>query len=358
MRAATRSAFAHFIRTGRHLPLPISATGGDALGQKYNHNHDPRNGQFTFGPGGAGSAAAFIRSGGGGVMTLGGIAAAVRKPGRAGRSTTPIRSLPPEPLTRGASGPGMGHNGGPPLRDNVPLRNLFPGLALAEPGLVIASAAILSNPIGPAASIITSLNLHSRDRLIRDIKTIDPNFRFESLGEPLTPMGWSNQINQLQWVHATAAYRVRGDHSFLQAETVRFVQGRVDARYDEAVLKYDRGEIPHRLSREEAIGTYIDRNVRRDLRSQFSNTEISTSKGNSVRVNGREYDTSGTDSTYRIPDARVGRLAIDMTLTRKTLATPQVRGFFNGDFLPEAVIIIRPSKLGTESTYIITRPGA
>ncbi len=251
----------------------------------------------------------------------------------------------------------MGHNGGPLLKDNVPLRNLFPGLALAEPGIVIASAAVLSNPIGPAASLITSLNRSTTARLIRDIKTINPTFRFESLGEPLTPMAWSNQINQLQWVHATAAYRVRGDHSFLQAETVRFVQGRVDARYDEAVIKYDRGELPHRLSREEAIGTYIDRNVRRDLRNRFGNSGIATTRGSTVRVNGREYNTSGTDATFRIPDARVGQLAIDMTLTRKTLATPQIRGFFNSDFLPEAVIIVRPNQLGVGSSYIITRPG-
>jgi hypothetical protein len=134
------------------------------------------------------------------------------------------------------------------------------------------------------------------------------------------------------------------------------VQAQVDTRYDEAKLKYDRGELPARLSREEAIGNYIDRNVRRDLRNQLINRRVSTAKGNTVRVNGREYDTSGTDTTYRIPDARVGRLAIDMTLTRKTLTTPQIRGFFNSDFLPEAVIIVRPSQLGGGSTYVITRP--
>ncbi len=348
-RSAERMAFAHFLRTGRRVYL--TGTGQtDALSeQKYNHNHDPRNGQFTFAMGGARSAGAFIRSGGGAVFRTHGEARQV-KPRLLVSGTTSARPpmRPPAPI---------GHNGGPPLKDNVPLRALFPGLAALEPGIVIASAAVLSNPIGPAASLIASLNRSETERLIRDIKGIDPAYRFESLGEPLTVQGWTNQFNQLRWTRATAAYRINGDHSFLQAETVRFVQARVDAQYKEAVLKYDRGEIPHRLSREEAIGTYVDRNVRRDLRYQFGKQGVSTSKGSTVRINGREYDTSGTDATYRIPDARVGHVAIDMTLTRKTLATPQVRGFFNSDFLPEAAIIVRPSQLGANSSYIITRPG-
>ena len=137
---------------------------------------------------------------------------------------------------------------------------------------------------------------------------------------------------------------------------MRLLQRKVDARYAEADLKFRRGELAPRLSREEAIGNYIDRHVRRDLRDQYTRLRIPTTKGGSVRINAREYDSSGSDLTFRIPDARVGSLAIDMTLTRKTLATPQIRGFFNADFLPEAVIIVRPSQVGEGSTYIIPRP--
>jgi hypothetical protein len=363
--SAERTAFVHFLRTGEQLDTSALSDAAEPIELKFNPYHDPRNGRFTFAPGGPRSAAAFIRSPGGRQATFGGAAAAVRKRSKGGKPRRPIRALPPELLPAEASGPGKGHNllklpeppPGPALKDNAPLQKLFPGLAAAGPGVVVAATAgILANPIGPAASLLTSLNRARTEKLIKDIQAIDPEFRLASLGEPLTPQGWSNQHKQLRWARATAAYRIKGDHSFLQAETVRYVQAQVDTRYDEAKLKYDRGELPARLSREEAIGNYIDRNVRRDLRNQLINRRVSTAKGNTVRVNGREYDTSGTDTTYRIPDARVGRLAIDMTLTRKTLTTPQIRGFFNSDFLPEAVIIVRPSQLGGGSTYVITRP--
>lgn len=38
-------------------------------------------------------------------------------------------------------------------------------------------------------------------------------------------------------------------------------------------------------------------------------------------------------------------------------ATPQVRGFFSSDFKPSAVIIVRPTQLGPNSSYAIARPG-
>jgi hypothetical protein len=43
-----RQAFEIYLRTGRRVSFE----------QKFNPYHDPRNGQFTFAPGGAGSAAA------------------------------------------------------------------------------------------------------------------------------------------------------------------------------------------------------------------------------------------------------------------------------------------------------------
>jgi hypothetical protein len=45
MTSLARRAFAHYLRTGRRLRVPVE--------QKFNPYHDPRNGRFTFGPGGA-----------------------------------------------------------------------------------------------------------------------------------------------------------------------------------------------------------------------------------------------------------------------------------------------------------------
>ena len=106
---------------------------------------------------------------------------------------------------------------------------------------------------------------------------------------------------------------------------------------------------------EEAIGNFVDRQVRNDLRELYGQQGIATARDQKVRVNSREYDTSGTDSTYRTPDARVGKVVYDWTLTRKTAGTPQVRGYFNADLKPDAVLIVRPSRLGPGSTYAITR---
>ncbi len=77
-----------------------------------------------------------------------------------------------------------------------------------------------------------------------------------------------------------------------------------------------------------------------------------------VRVNRREHDTTGDNATYVLPDARVTDVAFDWTLTRKTAGRQQVRGFFNSDFKPSSVVIIRPSQLGTDHTYVIARPEA
>ncbi len=120
---------------------------------------------------------------------------------------------------------------------------------------------------------------------------------------------------------------------------------------------YNNGKLNVRLSREEAIGNHVDRQVRRDLRELYGSLGISTARDQQVRVNSREYDTSGMDSTYRQPDARVGKVVFDWTLTRKTMATAQVRGYFNTDMKPEIVVIVRPSQSGLPSTYAIIRPG-
>jgi hypothetical protein len=58
----------------------------------------------------------------------------------------------------------------------------------------------------------------------------------------------------------------------------------------------------------------------------------------------------------QIQDSRVRDLSFDWTLFPKTISTAQIRGFFRADSQPRAVVIIRPSQLGPDSTYLIPRP--
>ena len=53
---AARAAFAHYLRTGRWLPDEMFAPDNE-VELKFNPYHDPRNGQFTFAPGGSRSLA-------------------------------------------------------------------------------------------------------------------------------------------------------------------------------------------------------------------------------------------------------------------------------------------------------------
>jgi hypothetical protein len=135
---------------------------------------------------------------------------------------------------------------------------------------------------------------------------------------------------------------------------VRFVQGRVDAAYDVGVRLYEMGKLPPRLSKNEAIGNFIDWQVRYELKGVYRSKGISIERGQSVQINRRAHNSA--EGSYRVPDSRVGRLAIDVSMTAKTPGSAQIQGFFRSDFQPEAVIIIRPSQLGPNHTYLIARP--
>ena len=52
-KSPSQRAFSHYLRTGRRLPPEMFSEGQD-VELKFNPYHDPRNGQFTFGPGGSG----------------------------------------------------------------------------------------------------------------------------------------------------------------------------------------------------------------------------------------------------------------------------------------------------------------
>lgn len=129
-----------------------------------------------------------------------------------------------------------------------------------------------------------------------------------------------------------------------------------NAAYDEGVQRYEAGRLNVRLSREEAIGNYVDNAVRTRLGLFFDGLRIPTGSGSAIRVNRRAYDSSDADISYRIPDARVGDLAFEVSLTAKSPSNPQIRGFFNADFKPVGVVIVRPNQLGNNSSYVIWRP--
>jgi hypothetical protein len=142
----------------------------------------------------------------------------------------------------------------------------------------------------------------------------------------------------------------------LQVETTRYLQDRADAEYDNALAAAKAGELPPAPTEPMAIGNYIDRAVKKDFRDILGARSLSAPSDDAVRVSGREYDSSGNDLTYSIPDARVRDVAFDVTLTAKRLSSRQIQRFFNSDFRPRVVVIIRPRQLGSGSTYVITRP--
>lgn len=365
-KSAARVAFDHYLRTGQRLTI----RGDPEVELKFNPYHDPRNGRFTFAPGGPRSLSDIIISDG------------HRGERRVSRSVATIApEAPPAPSDQAASSqlieavgvpdeaaatqlaqyrPGprgrMGDNGGPPLNDPLTIEQTFPALHNSPGGSLIALADNILDLTGPANRLTTEFMERHANILIQQIKAIEPNFRPASLGFPNTLEGQANLIRQLRFDRAGAFYRAKGEVGPLQIETLRLMQERANSAYAEGQMLFKAGRLQPRLSREEAIGNYVDRKVRYDLRDLYNSQGIDYSKGQKVRVIGWEYDTSGSDPTYRIPDARVGDIAFDVTLSRKTLATPQVRGFFNSDFKPSSVIIIRPIQLGPNNTYGISRP--
>lgn len=155
---------------------------------------------------------------------------------------------------------------------------------------------------------------------------------------------------------AAAYYRILGDVGPLQVETLRFLQDSVDAAYADAVSAANAGRLQPRLSQAEAIGNRIDFVVRQQLMNLFDTYSIDYGPGKDATINNRDYETSENDSSYRIPDARLGDIAFDWTLSPKTIGSAQIRGFFRADSHPRAVIIIRPSQLGAGGTYLLPRP--
>jgi hypothetical protein len=259
-----------------------------------------------------------------------------------------------------AEPPRIGDNGGPKIPDS--LAAVFPGLndapALAIPLSPIDGFLGTGALVDAANLTVTMANYRY---LISQIKTVKPDFEPDELLPPggiagLSWQGRAHLIDDLRMQRAAAFYNVRGEVGPLQVETLRFLQSVVDNAYEEGVAKFNAGRLQPRLSREEAIGNYIDIRTRYEIRSLFNRYKIEYGRNSNITINNRIYNTSGPSPVYRIPDASVGDVAFEWTLTPKNVSTPQVRGFFNADSSPSAVIIIRPTQFGRDSIYLIPRP--
>lgn len=263
-------------------------------------------------------------------------------------------------LTGGAEEeePSRGSNG--PPDDYTRLEDVFPGLSNA-PGLSIPLAPI-DGFLGVSA-LADEANLEATTvqyrQLIADIKRVDPAFADQELlpSGGIAGLSWqgrTNLINSLLKQRAAACYRSPGDVGPLQVETLRFLQDAVDAAYANAVSAADAGRLEPGLSRQQAIGDSVDREVRQELKRMFASYFIPFGRRGDVTVNNRDYETSDGGKNYRVPDARVRDIGFDWTLSLKTFDTEQIRGFFRADSQPRAVIIVRPSKLG--GAYLLPRP--
>jgi hypothetical protein len=373
LKSLARLAFAHYLRTGQCLSESAFGPARVRSEVKFNPYHDPRDGRFTFATGGglaAGVAARperrrSIQTGGVRVPPVGtpplrsvdvpksqatGFDDGVFRPRRFDASALRPVQLEAESRPRARS------NFDSMIRP-MTLQPGFPGFAGAVGGSIVNAADQFLEVTGPALDVTTELTKNASNVLINQIMKIDPHYRFDSLGFPQTIDGMNNQLNVLHRARAAAFYRMRREMRPLQVETLQFLQRRVDDAYAEGLRRQKEGRLNIRLSPNEALGNFVDQEARRGLRDMYRGMGISIERGEPVQVNRRHHDTRENDRTYRLPDARVGNVVFDMTLTRKTLAYNQVRGFFSADAEPEMVIIVRPRQLGPNHTYAIKTPG-
>lgn len=354
-----RRAFVHYLRTGRLLRFQAD----DSREFKFNPYHDPRNGRFTFAPGGPQSLRHVVVSD-------------RRRPRVADSPSAPARQVNSEVsqesrlneavyrpdegvaiLQPAGLGPGSRLGRGGNIRafqDPMTLEQTFPGLRDAPGGAIVALADSILDFTGPRRDLTAELTRIQSNVIVSQIQAIDPQYRPASLNFPQTLEGQANQLIGLRFDRAVAFFREKNEIRPLQVETLRTLQRKADEAYNKGVRLLGSGKLNILLSEREALGNYIDREVRREMREWYNSYGIASGGQGPVRVNRRENITSGSDITYRRPDARVGGVAFDVTLSEKTLRSPQIQGFFRADFRPSVVVIVRPRQTG--STYIIVRP--
>jgi hypothetical protein len=236
------------------------------------------------------------------------------------------------------------------------LEQAIPALRNAPGSAVVAVADNLFGISQPSQAATAEIVQNWSNLVIDQIQTIEPAYRFDSLGFPQTFRGQMNQLNDLRWVRASLFASVKGEVRPLQVEALRFIQEKTDRAYADGLKLLQSGRLRAGPTASMALGNYVDRRVRSELRENYRRYGIdAAAKQGPVRVNRREYDSS-SELSYFQPDSRVGRVAFDVTLARKTAGTAQVRGFFSTDFQPTHVVIVRPTQLGKGHSYVISRP--
>lgn len=184
-----RVAFEHYIRTGRRL----SPQGEPEVELKFNPYHDPRNGRFTFAPGGPRSLSDVIISDGhrgerrvsrstaaaaapeapaasADSPQAGSLTDAVYRPDKTAPAIQPAQY---RPNCRGR----RGDNGGPSLNDPLTLDHVFPALRNSPGGSLIALADNIFDLTGPASRATTAVMENHINALIQQNKAINPDFR-------------------------------------------------------------------------------------------------------------------------------------------------------------------------------------
>jgi hypothetical protein len=222
-------------------------------------------------------------------------------------------------------------------------------------GTALALADGVFDLTGPAAGAVDTLYRAQRQGLIADIKKLRPSFFVEELGPVDTREGKLRIIAQLRARRAADRFLFKGELAELQVETIRQVQRLTDEAYAAAVRNQAKGMLPRSASPRMALGRYIDEIVRGRMETWFHSLSISTSGNVPVRINRRAYlvDPHGA---YVRPDVRIGRLAIDSTLSPKDWGTEQVKRFFDTEVGVSAVVIVRPAAETDHNVYLLARP--
>jgi hypothetical protein len=242
------------------------------------------------------------------------------------------------------------------------LEDIFPGLranSAAEILLAPVDAFVGFSEAADAANLEATMGQYKT--LVEEIKRLDPSFSDQELLPEggiagLSWQGRTNLIDSLRMKLAVEYYLKNGDIRPLQGETLMFLRNAVDKAYDEAVKKADADELRIRLSREEAVGNFVDAAVRKELKETYSWSGVAFGPGQDITINNRANETTDEGVRYRIPDARLGDVFYDWTLEAKTPTYTQIQGYFRADSQPSAVIIIRPSEFGPDEIYLIRRP--
>jgi len=126
-KSSQRLAFVYYLRTGRRVSAAAFVVQSLPHGLKFNPNHDPHNGQFTFGPGGG---------------SLGGEGrdAAVDRPDATPIGFQRVQFNRPPPAAGGNSRA---------FQDPMLLEQVFPGHADSPAGSILAVADDFLDLTGP-----------------------------------------------------------------------------------------------------------------------------------------------------------------------------------------------------------------